>query len=241
MESRKSRSARLLRIRLAQAMSFYTGRKSPVRERILMRVMNPGFWSARTAVTGLTVLLLALIVCPGMLANTQSPPDPNKNPGGGEKPGPGSFSLPSASVRPADRGRLRTSATEILGWRLGVRTDAFGPITFSDAAMKADAAGLSAVEGVSTQQVSAEIPKKLDYHLTPDEVTKVKNRLDELRLRMPAYYIDVLPADEGARRKSFEFAKELGADMVIVPAEPASFASTRQAGERDRNECGGCK
>ncbi len=106
-----------------------------------------------------------------------------------------------------------------------MRTDTFGPITFSDAAMKADAAGLSRVEGVSTQQVSAEIPKKLDYHLTPDEVTKVKNRLDELRLRMPAYYIDVLPADESARRKSFEFAKELGADMVIVPAEPASFAA----------------
>ena len=190
-----------------------------------MRVMNPGCWSPRTAVTALTLLLLALIVRPGMLADTQSPPDPNKNPGGGEKAGPGSFSLPSVSVRPADRGRLRTSATELLGWRLGVRTDAFGSITFSDAAMKADAAGLSSVEGVSTQQVSAEIPKNLDYHLTPDEVTKVRNRLDELRLRMPAYYIDVLPADEGAQLKSFEFAKELGADMVIVPAEPASFAA----------------
>ena len=225
MESRKSRSTRLLRIRLAQAISFFTGRTLPVRERILMRVMNPGCWSARTAVTGLTVLLLALIACPGMLADTQSPPDPNKNPGGGEKAGPGSFSLPSVSVRPADRGRLRTSAREILGWRLGVRTDAFGSITFSDAAMKADAAGLSSVEGVSTQQVSAEIPKHLDYHLTPDEVSKVKNRLDELRLRMPAYYLDTLPADEGAQRKSFEFAKELGADMVIVPAEPASFAA----------------
>ena len=81
------------------------------------------------------------------------------------------------------------------------------------------------MEGVSTQQVSAEIPKKLDYHLTPDEVTKVKNRLDALRLRMPAYYINVLPADESAQRKSFEFAKELGADMIIVPAEPSSFAS----------------
>ena len=78
--------------------------------------------------------------------------------------------------------------------------------------MKADAAGLSSVEGVSTQQVSAEIPKNLDYHLTPDEVTKVKNRLDELRLRMPAYYLDAPAADEGAQRKSFEFAKELGAD-----------------------------
>ncbi len=190
-----------------------------------MRVMNPGYWSARTSVTGLAVLLLALLVSPGILADTQSPPDPNKNPGGGEKSGPGSFSLPSVSVRPADRGRLRSSATEILGWRLGVRADAFGSTTFSDAAVKADAAGLSAVEGVSSQQVSAEIPKKLDYHLTPDELSQVKNKLDALRLRMPAYFLDVPPADDGSLRKSFEFAKNLGADMVIVPAEPASFAA----------------
>jgi type 1 glutamine amidotransferase/sugar phosphate isomerase/epimerase len=172
--------------------------------------------------TSLVVLLLAILICPAIFAYTQSPPDPNRNPNGGEKAGPGSFTLPSVSVRPADRGRLRTSATTILGWRLGVRTDA--SITFSEAAKQADAAGLSAIEGVSTQQVSAEIPKHLDYHLTADEVTKVKNRLDELRLRMPAYFIDALPGDESSRRKAFEFAKEVGADMIIVPADPSSFA-----------------
>src|ERR1700743_3041685 len=106
-----------------------------------MRVMNPGCWSARTAVPGLAVLLLALIVCPFVSAATQSTPDPNKNPGGGEKPGPGSFSLPSVSVRPADRGRLRTSAREILGWRLGILTDTVGS-TFWNAAIKADFVGL---------------------------------------------------------------------------------------------------
>jgi uncharacterized protein len=189
-----------------------------------MRAMTSGIRTARGAATTLAVLLLASIICPAMAADTQSPPDPNKNPNGGEKAGPGSFLLPSVSVRPADRGRMRTSANTILGWRLGVRADAFGSGTFSDAAMKTDAAGLSAIEGVSTQQVSAEIPKHLDYHLTADEITKVKNRLDELRLRMPAYSIDVLPNDADSRRKIFGFAKALGADMIIVPAESASFA-----------------
>src|SRR5882757_9419450 len=118
----------------------------------------------------LLVLLLTTIIGPAILAQTQ---DPNKNPNGGEKAGPGSFTQPSMSVRPADRGRLRTSATTILGWRLGVRPDA--SITFSDAAKKADAAGLSAVEGVSTQHVSDELPKHLDYNLTAEEVAKVKN------------------------------------------------------------------
>ncbi|HUZ05333.1 MAG TPA: hypothetical protein VMU62_08240, partial [Acidobacteriaceae bacterium] len=118
---------------------------------------------------------------------------------------------------------MRTDAALLLGWRLGVRTNAFGPLTFFEAAAKADAAGLAAVEGVSSQQVSKEIPKKLDYNLTPNEIVKVKDRLDELRLQMPAYYVDVLPADVESRRKIFEFAKKLGAGMVVVPAEPASF------------------
>jgi hypothetical protein len=173
--------------------------------------------------TSLVVLLLIVLISPAIFAQTQST-DPNKNPNGGEKAGPGSFTQPSMSVRPADRGRLRTTASTILGWRLGVRTDAFGPITFWDAVQKADAAGLSAVEGVSTQNVSADIPKHLDCNLTADEIMKVKNRLDELRLRMPAYFLEVLPADESSQRRAFDFAKDLGADMIIVPAEPASFA-----------------
>ncbi len=179
--------------------------------------------SGMRCATSLAVLLLTLLISPTMFANPQSPLDPNKNPNGGEKAGPGSFTQPSMSVRPADRGRLRTSATTILGWRLGARPDA--SITFSDAAKRADAAGLSAVEGVSTQQVSADIPKHLDYNLTAEEVAKVKNTLDELRLHMPAYFLDLLPRDESSRRKAFAFAKELGADMIIVPADPASFAA----------------
>jgi uncharacterized protein len=178
--------------------------------------------SSTRRATRFVVLLLTILFSATMFAKAQSAPDPNKNPNGGEKAGPGSFTQPSMSVRPADRGRMRTSATTILGWRLGARPDA--SITFSDAAQKADASGLSAVEGVSTQQVSAELPTPLDYNLTADEVAKVKNRLDELRLRMPAYFLKVLPGDDGSRRKAFAFAKELGADMIIVPADSASFA-----------------
>src|ERR1700753_1586472 len=114
----------------------------------------------------LVVVVLTLLISPAMFANTQSPPDPNKNPNGGEKAGPGSFTQPSMSIRPADRGRMRTSATTILGWRLGARPDA--SITFSETTKKADAAGLAAIEGLSTQQVSGDIPKHLDYNLTAD-------------------------------------------------------------------------
>src|SRR5207249_10763199 len=45
-----------------------------------------------------------------------------------------------------------------------------------------------------------------------------------LRVRMPAYLVEAMPADENGRRKVFGFVKELGADLLITPAETSSFA-----------------
>ena len=42
----------------------------------------------------------------------------------------GRAAVPSTSVRPPDQGKFRTTALTALGWRLGVRSDAFGPLTF---------------------------------------------------------------------------------------------------------------
>jgi type 1 glutamine amidotransferase/sugar phosphate isomerase/epimerase len=135
----------------------------------------------------------------------------------------GGFTGPSLSVRPPDQSLERTEAATLLGWRLGVRTDAFGPLTFSEAVARADAAGLAYVEGVGTQKVSAEIPRNLDYNLTPTDVEKVKARLNELRLRMPAYYAAAIPTDHALRRKLFEFVHNIGADMIVGFAEPPAL------------------
>src|SRR5256885_11000830 len=96
----------------------------------------------------------------------------------------------SISVRPPDQGKFRTTALTALGWRLGVRSDAFGLLTFWEAAAKADAAGLSAIEGIGTQKVSPDIARNLDYNLSNAEIAKVRTRLEELRLRMPAYRLE---------------------------------------------------
>jgi hypothetical protein len=86
-----------------------------------------------------------------------------------QTPGRGGRSaVPSISVRPPDQGKFRTTALTALGWRLGVRSDAFGPLTFWEAAAKADAAGLAAIEGVSTQKVGSGTDRNLDYNLGAD-------------------------------------------------------------------------
>ncbi len=123
----------------------------------------------------------------------------------------------SASVRwESSWATFRTAAADLLGWKVGVPASAFGQLTFSEAAAKTDALGLASIEGYSTQRVSAEISKNLDFNLSPDELAAVRTRLRALRLQMTAYHVDAIGADDASRRKLFEFAKALGVEMIIA-------------------------
>jgi type 1 glutamine amidotransferase len=141
-------------------------------------------------------------------------------PGGGRGRGPGA-AAPTKSVRGSDSRRFRTSTEPILGWKIGIAASAFPELTFSDAAAKADAAGMAFIEGFSGQKVSAEIAKNLDYNLAPEELAAVRSRLLELHLKMPAYEADPLPADEASQRKMFQFAKSLGVEAIVCKPDIA--------------------
>ncbi len=125
-------------------------------------------------------------------------------------------------------GTIRLGVTDDgvwFGWRVGIPAAVFRKLTFSDAAAKADALGLNSVVGSDTQILSTEIPKKLTPALLRGERNAVKFRMTELSLAMPAYHVDAIPADEAGRRKLLEFAKAVGAGIVIGTAQPADFAA----------------
>jgi type 1 glutamine amidotransferase len=128
---------------------------------------------------------------------------------------------PSVSQR-GDR-QIGSSALNLLGLRVGFSAGAFGPISFSEAAEKADALGTGFLEASNSQKVSPEIPKSLDYNLTPDEVTAVTNRLAELRLRLVSYRLGEIPTDESSRRRLFAFAKAVGIETIVTSAVPAAL------------------
>jgi type 1 glutamine amidotransferase len=128
---------------------------------------------------------------------------------------------PSVSKRSGRQ--VGSSALGLLGYRVGFPASAFGPISFSEAAAKADELGTGFLEASSSQNVSPEIAKSLDYNLSPDEVATVKNRLAELRLRLVAYRAGAMPADESSRRKLFAFAKAVGAETIVMSGAPAAL------------------
>ena len=154
-----------------------------------------------------------------------------QRPGGGQQrpPQPAGPPAGSASVRPtgSSLGTIRLGGADEriwFGWRVGIPSAAFKQMTFAEAAVKADALGLGSIEGSSTQKVSYEIPKNLDYRLAPGERTAVNNRLRELNVTLAGYRVENLGADDAERRKIFEFAKEVGVQTIFAGPEQASLA-----------------
>ncbi len=126
---------------------------------------------------------------------------------------------PTESVRPAPSRHMRTTVTSLLGWSVGVPSGAFPQLTFTEAAVKTDALGLAFIEGYDTQKTSPEIAKNLDYNLAEDDISAVKKKLQALRLKMLAYHVDHIGADENSQRKVLSFAKSLGVATVVCNPE----------------------
>ncbi len=129
----------------------------------------------------------------------------------------------SKSVRESPH--IRSSVDGLLGWRVGTSATVFRSLSFSESAALTDALGLASIEGSSSQKVSPQLDKNLDFHLSPAEIATVKTRLAELRLKMPAYRVDAIPSDEASARKLFAFAKELGAESIVTSAVPSSLST----------------
>ena len=126
---------------------------------------------------------------------------------GGAPPAPANH-RGSESVRPTT-GEIRTAVDGLLGWHVGIFGNAFPTLTFSESAVLTDALGLANIGGDNNQEVSPQISKKLDFHLSPEDVDFVKRQLDSLGLKMTAYRVDTIPSEAESRQKLFAFAKEI--------------------------------
>jgi type 1 glutamine amidotransferase/sugar phosphate isomerase/epimerase len=123
---------------------------------------------------------------------------------------------PDALERVSWRTRTLVGDDRLTQWKFGISSSELGDLTFLDAVIRADAAVVNAIEGSSAQKVSADIPKNLDYNLSSEEIATIRGRMGEIR--MLAYRVASLPEDASSRRKLFEFAKGMGVNTLVVPA-----------------------
>lgn len=116
--------------------------------------------------------------------------------------------IPSQKLTPAMR------AQEELGWNFGIAAYTFKNNTLFETIEKVDSLGLAYVGGLNVQDVSKDIPKKLDYNLTDEEIQQIRNKLVEHGITMLTYFVFNIPGNEEAER-IFEFGKKLGVETFI--------------------------
>ena len=127
------------------------------------------------------------------------------------------------SVRPTS-GAIRTAVGSLMGWQVGIFTNVFPNLTFSESATMANVLGLDSVAGNSSQKVSPEVDQNLDYSLSSEGRAAVKQKLNALALVMNTYRVASIPADQESRDKLFAFAKELDIKTIVTDAAPSSLA-----------------
>ena len=181
----------------------------------------------------------ALIIAVVVLASfaQQTPPGGQGRGGGGRGGAQAPPPVPNLSLRPtgSSLGTIRAGAPDNniwFGWHVGIPTAEFKGLTFSEALAKVDTLGVTGVEASSTQRISPEIPKNLDYHLQAGERAGVLRRLRELNQTIYSYRVASLGSDAASRRQVFEFAKAINVPMIITSADASSLADIdKLAGE----------
>jgi type 1 glutamine amidotransferase len=126
----------------------------------------------------------------------------------------------TGATRVSWRTRTLTGNDRLMVWHAATGAAAFPRLTFLEAVAKTDELGMSAIEASSKQQVSQQVRKSLDHNLSADEVAPIREALKAANVQVRAYRADPLTAD----RKIFEFAKSLGAGVVIGNAPKEALA-----------------
>ena len=109
---------------------------------------------------------------------------------------------------------------EKLGWRLGCQAYSFNKFTFEEAVDKIVSLGLHYVEMYPGQKLSDKAPDQKTGESMPDGIRKrVKRRLNDAGVKLVNFGVCSLPNDEGACRKTFDFAKDMGIETLV--SEPA--------------------
>ncbi|MGQ9650610.1 MAG: family 16 glycoside hydrolase [Phycisphaerae bacterium] len=109
-------------------------------------------------------------------------------------------------------------------WRVGTQAYTFNRFTFFEAVDKARSIGLKYIEAYPGQKLSPGLGgAKFDHDMATDLKQTTKTKLAEAGIRLVNYGVVGLGKDEGAARKVFEFARDMGIETIVSEPEPGSF------------------
>lgn len=113
---------------------------------------------------------------------------------------------------------------EKLGWRLGCQAYSFNRYTFYEAVDKNASLGLRTIEAYPGQTLSSDhSDARMNESLTPELRREVLAKLSDSGIKLANYGVCGLSADEGASRRTFEFAKAMGTETIVSEPAPEAF------------------
>ena len=109
------------------------------------------------------------------------------------------------------------------GWRVGPAAWCFRQFSFFEAIDKTAALGLTNIEACQGQQVRADAGEKLDADLPDEIIGQIHAKLEQAKVKLTSIYIHQIPGDEAACRRTFDFARKLGAEFIVSEPEPEAL------------------
>ncbi|GAA0559317.1 sugar phosphate isomerase/epimerase family protein [Chitinophaga japonensis] len=104
-----------------------------------------------------------------------------------------------------------------LGWMLGAQAYTFNRFTLAEALDKMDSCGIHYVECYSSQRIGDGIEGTTDFRMNASTREKLKALFKKKNKQLVGYGV-VSPKDEEEWRQVFDFAKEMG--IQVITAEP---------------------
>jgi sugar phosphate isomerase/epimerase len=130
----------------------------------------------------------------------------------------------AAFAEPATRIVSASPHGDKLGWRLSNTCYTFNSLCFFDALERTAALNIRYAEGFSWQPVGKNRSEGQMNETMPVALRKqVRQRLDDLGVKLLSCYMADLPNNEAAARRKFEFGKELGMEYFVAEPAPAAM------------------
>lgn len=133
------------------------------------------------------------------------------------------FIFPGRLIAEESRAGLDTSAAEGLGWQLSVQTYSFNRFTFFEAVDKAVQVGLGYVEAYPGQKIAPEIDGQMGIGMTEPQIQQVQEKLSSAAVKMIAFGVTGLSSDEQESRKTFEWCKRFGVQVINTEVREDAF------------------
>jgi sugar phosphate isomerase/epimerase len=129
------------------------------------------------------------------------------------------LALPCLAAAP--QAKRDDSASEKLGLKLSLQCWTFNKLTFFETVDKAAALGIKYLEIYPGQKLKPGSNVQVNSAMSDETCEAIKKKLAEAGgLKLVAYGVAGIPTDEKGARKTFEWAKKMGIEVLVTETKP---------------------